>query len=359
MANPPVIIHDWKSSVNNLVTNSDHLIMRRDLLFEIKERWKGGSGWLDMDGSASSFVSPWQTDYSATSSVAGAPGDGVDRWGSPSDVTWGVGLSSNRAWHVLVHPDFFDVGEPLYILIDCTQSTSGQNHAAIGVYFSRAGFTGGATNARPTATDEAQVNPSNGTNATAGWQGHSGTGATSRRFHFQMSDDGRMVRIWVTHDGACVSRWEIIAVENPPSAWTHPVLVSILSGSSTSELNVWSNNWLFQNNKAEFVGYDDVFGLFKVAAGMYFFETTTPSLANRHHGKSIESWSNSLTPGPIPLAILAGEAPAGILEYIPDCWWGNTTLTTGNAGQDEHGNDYAFAVFGDMVTVWPRVAPVM
>lgn len=158
---------------------------------------------------------PWTVLYSCDSAVAGSAGDAIDRWDSDSDLVWN-NTAGAKSWIILKQTG---ISSNFQICISLNTAGSGAAAEYLGfelVVSPNAGFTGGTTSARPTATDETIVN-TGGTQ----WLPTFSTG-------FQMiwnvvqSTDGSITRIWMDYNSFCST---LITIEKPADAvtgWTYP-----------------------------------------------------------------------------------------------------------------------------------------
>lgn len=354
MARAPVPVYDWRYCVNIQVTDPDDETMRQHLLSRIVQCLLGQVACTDNEGAASSITTPWTVYYSCDGTTAGSAGDGVDRWTSDpaANINWNA-AGSLHSWMVLVHEDFFGVGVPLYLLLDCTQSSSSYANAAMGVYFSAAGFTGGTTTARPTAADERQILPSNGTYNNANWQGDYQGTDIQKVLHFTMTDDGTKFRIHLCDGGFCVARWDLFRVEDPPAGWSTPVLMHIMGQTGVSERNVWNINWNTGGNGAQYLGRDGTLGNFGCYACIPCY-STSETIFNTQPANSFDG---TIMPAPIQL-VADGGSVSGPIAVVPDCWWVYDGNGTGDHAENDAGEPRAFAQFGDMLIEWNRTTVI-
>jgi hypothetical protein len=172
---------------------------------------------------------PWTTRYSCDSVVAGAAGDGVDRWDSDADLVWQAAASGTaRSWYVMRNTDGVE------ILIECRAQTT-TSGKQLGIYMSpSAGFTGGTTTQRPTATDEQVL-----TTGDVNTQGHVGCGPASNTtdrayaYHLWHSTDGLVTIVAICHAGNCSGLWYFGRVSQPIGGWTKPVVGAVWGEGST------------------------------------------------------------------------------------------------------------------------------
>lgn len=349
-ARSPEIINTWRHRVNETVSDASDLIMRQRLMSTIMDALVGGGSWVDAAGAASSITDPWEIDYQCDSVTAGTPGDAVDRLTDTTDFVWNT-TAAAHSWAVFVQRNFFGVSDPLYMLIDLTYSNSSQRNGAIGIYLSQAGFTGGSTTARPTATDEHEVRAEGGTTGASGWQGSDATNHDAVAVHFSMADDGTKFRVMVCDGGECVARWDLFHVDDADTNWDRPVLMAVTSHDvEATEVNTWANAWNAQGDGGLYHGYDSVQGAFTAQAGMPGYG----SLETLHTAHASSTFGSRVMPVPIPLRG-NGSPVTGPLTVIPDCWWMHDSPETGEHAEDDQGNLRRFAIFGDMLQPWPGV----
>ncbi len=169
----------------------------------------------------------WTIEYSCDGSTAGSAGDGVDRWGDDiDDVTSLVHVSSDssaRSWIVLKQSA---IASNFQILIDLVGTTNNR----VDIYYSYSeGFTGGAIDSRPTATDEFLLCND------LDW----GTGSASAggRHNVVMSNDGEVTRVFFVGDGNIQGFFSFELPKNIATGWTTPhVCINALKQGGTSVL---------------------------------------------------------------------------------------------------------------------------
>jgi hypothetical protein len=192
----PTLTKTWQYNVNQLLpVAGSNEASAKALLFAIKN-------------SLCTFPqSPWTVVRSSN----GAAVSNGDLWTSAGafsvSYTLPSGGASARGWIVLKNSNLGETANGYQILIDVIFSNG---VSWVGMFSSPgAGFTGGTTTARPTATDEHQLitnynhgspvgNPNWGyTNNSFGW-----TANKVYRFNAMMSTDGKCTRFWLVHDNA-------------------------------------------------------------------------------------------------------------------------------------------------------------
>lgn len=353
MPRSPDPIHTWRHRVNEAVSAVDDLIMRQQLMLTLFDALAGGGTWLDAEGGVSSVANPWEIDHQCDSSVAGTPGDAVERLTSTLDMVWDA-PGTAHTWAVFVQRNFFGASSPLYMLIDLAHATGTQRNGAIGVYLSQTGFTGGTITARPTAADEHEILASGANTNESGWQGADASAHASVSAHFHMTDDGTKFRVHICDGGECVARWDLFLVDDADTAWTRPVLMAITSHDvEASEVNTWTNAWNSQSDGGLFHGYDSVLGAFTCHAGMPVYGASETV----HVDEASSTFNARVMPFPIPLRG-SGTPVTGPLAVIPDCWWVHGTPETGEHAEDDEANARRFATFGQMLVPWPGVIMV-
>ena len=165
----PTIEKTWQFNVNrNVGALSSNTQVNKQLLLDMKNMLIATSSlgtWTNAAGATITPTNPWTVRYSCNGTTAGTAGDGVDRWQSLSDMNPGqmTGVNSltsaARSWIVLKNTTL-DGGGNFQVLFDWLSdtnlgSTFWGDYGSCVMYVSRtAGFTGGTTTSRPTATDE-------------------------------------------------------------------------------------------------------------------------------------------------------------------------------------------------------------
>lgn len=155
---------------------------------------------------------PWTVRGSSNSVAAGM--DQVDRWAADSNIVWGT---TNRSWIVLRQTG---MGPNFEICIDLNGSF--ERWGTIALSFG-AGFTGGAINARPTATDEFVVVSANDIHP---------EGDTQRQIHAWQSTDGECFRLAMCGTNGIPIWWIIEKPRNPRTGWTTPIIHMLRNSSS-------------------------------------------------------------------------------------------------------------------------------
>lgn len=204
----PVLAKTWQYNVNQAfamqatITDTSRLIM-----YAIKTSL---TGWAS---------NPWAVAGSSNGSAAGM--DAIDRWTSAGSLIWNTTVSGlGRSWIVLAQTG---LGPGYQLCIDLASNGTGDGRAGVIVVSPSAGFTGGSTTARPTATDEMQINA-------GAW----GTQANMNyKLHVWQSTDGQCTRLMIYGNNVCSGLAILDRVANPVSGWTLPT-VSCWRGESAN-----------------------------------------------------------------------------------------------------------------------------
>lgn len=341
----PTITETWRFNVSQSIAGATPAAMRQALLLAIVNSLLGLGSWTDGDGVASSITTPWEhvssCDSVATSSV-------TNLWDSSTDLVWNA-EGSAHSWIILRHHDFFGEGNPLYMLINCNPNAT--QNATIMMSFSRAGYTGGTTTARPTATDEHIVRPVAGNVTTAGWQGDDNTTVSvSMRLHFLMTNNGRKFKIFMTRSSVCIAKWELFDCDEDEIGFSEPYLFQIVSEDFVTgaevELLSYSNltdtafNW---------------YGREQGGVGDFRAEPMIPHAQNFSSGNSLPgSPLNGFNGRWMPMPqTLRGVAPAaGPLTPVPDMWWARIAEGTGSPMRDPDLEENNYMQFGYEIVPW-------
>lgn len=291
----------WQFNVNNrIATVVGQTSFIPETLLLIKNIFKG---WAN---------SPWTVVGSSNAVAFGM--DGVDRWNATSDLVWGAG---NRSWIVLRQTG---ITSNFQVLWDLGTSTNTDTMTA---YFSpAAGFTGGALNARPTATDEVRLL------VNEAW------------ISFAASAGGTVVHAWQSTDGAncrvMISAFFDSGVHgfsgamffekplSPAANWSNPCtawMIGTISGS-----NLIFTHWL--NNGNFRARIDNVVGATGAAnTGLY---ATCEGLGAASMMDDLPFQANSRALPLFPIGLARPYAPLrGRFGALPDLWYAPGCATWG------------------------------
>ena len=206
----PTLVKTWQFAVNQTLASTGTLAGNdQQLLYTIKSL-------------LTSFASsPWIVDSSSNAQqpapavFTGSAGAG-DRWASPADCTRPV-IGAEHGWIVLRQP-----GTGMQICIDLPTATNFSITLAVSY---AAGFTGGTTTARPTATDEVIL---------LNVHSYAYNGAAVQfQVHAMQSDDGECTRIqvWRGTTNQC-TLWMFEKAQNPVPGWANPLMAFALDQST-------------------------------------------------------------------------------------------------------------------------------
>lgn len=204
----PTLVKTWQMSLNNAAGNQGSSVLdNRQILRAIKNQLLGFA------------TNPWTTYYSNNGTTAGTAGDGVDRWTADSSLVWAGNIGTSAAsWYVFQNNQIGTGFQMLWFLSPTTNQ--GNNERWFGIWISpSAGFTGGTTQTRPTATDEVQIgfNTGGSTNIWNPW-----TTTQSYRWHAWHSSDGQVTRFVIHYANWVMCRFDIGRIANATSGWTAP-----------------------------------------------------------------------------------------------------------------------------------------
>jgi len=222
----------WEYDLNNLViadgaTVDGAFLSTRQRLFGIKE--------ILINNGSTTFTAPWTVVSSSDSSTSGAS----DLWVDEFDLVWADDDTSNaRSWIVLRQTGISTTFE---VCIVCQEDSTSNDGKQIEVWVAQAGFTGGSTTARPTATDERQLRDST---ADGYWgSGQVNTAYTSQT-HVWMSSDGDCTRIVICIGDVVTGYWAFETPKNPTTGWTDPYFACIEGEANVTTSQVTYSRFL-------------------------------------------------------------------------------------------------------------------
>lgn len=270
---------------------------------------------------------PWAVRYSCDSVTAGSAGDAVNRWAADSNIVWAAAASAH-SWMVLRQTG---IASNYEVLISCENASA--NGSSLTMYVSpSAGFTGGTTTARPTATDEIPLL------ANASWGGI-GSSDSNAKIQAMQSTDGQVTRLLVHVNNTTRTYWSFTKPATSLSAWTNPS-VGIALGSLSAEVITYANLYSAANGKG------------KVSSTTVSIYMTGESVAGVPVGQS-HNFAGDLSGewpiAPIGLASLTASN-RDRLGTVADLWWGADTAPQGQT----YPNDATrlFVQFGVLIFPW-------
>lgn len=315
----PTLEKTWQFSVNNVANaTGDWLTESKRLMFSIKN-------------SLVNFASsPWTVVRSSNASTYGA----ADYWLSYTNCVWGDG-GSPRSWIVLAQAGL--AGGTGQILISLRTDSGGGYPRYYSMYYSpAAGFTGGTTTSRPTATDEVTVVSADT------WDDCTNTAA--RVAHVMQTTDGSCTRVFLCNQGACRGGFLIESLGDSPAS-NHVVC-----------MNLATHTAITCNTSARFVGrYSGV--NFSAYLAMEAYASTR--VVDSHSG-----YSTTFSPSKLPIEPLyVHSETTGALGYhgrLVDLFAGSSSTPTGTT-YPRSPDSKLWAQFSRFVTPWdgsskPRLA---
>lgn len=312
----PVLVKSWQLSANNQVAaqgSVDATIKRC---------------WLTVKNILIGFSNnPWTVVGSSNGVTAGL--DGVDRWNSDSDLL-SAGGSSAHSWIVLKQTG---ISSNFQFLIE---RNSNNVYEQVLYVSENAGFTGGTTTARPTATDEQSlmVNP------TAFWR----NADVQYQIHVWQSTDGACTRIVACASGVSS---QLLILEKPVDAvtgWTRPWYAYAVG----STVNVLVGTTLGGNGYVLKGRGSGAMTLAYVTEAL--ISSASPLYSMTDIGTVQNSFSSEWPMFPIGLISITA-LNKGRHANVPDMWMKPTTLATGDTFPNDAANRQ-FVALGDFIFPW-------
>lgn len=261
---------------------------------------------------------PWTVVSSSNSIVANSS----DNWNSDADI---VNSGGAHSWIVLEQAG---INGNFQVCIDCNNATASFQIATI-VISNNAGFTGGSTSARPTATDETVIiNIGN-------WTGISTDIAS--RLSVMQSSDGECTRIYLAASGTSRMLCIFDKPAQPVTGWVNPsYTLWILDPTFANMFSNYNGKMRHSSTNGNAVmtteGYGTVMGTQDTAWG---------NIPNE-----ISSEWNMFTVG------IASNTVGcrGRHGYLYDLWTGSASIATGDSYPGDASNQ--FAQFGTIILPW-------
>ncbi len=327
----PTLAQSWYFRGNFAIAATGTAInTNRTILKWIVDTLTSTSNWVDGNGASATPANPMTVRYSCDSVTAGTVGDGVNRWAAISNLVWNT-EGSAHSWIVLRFAD----GSQLLLACQAAAVT-GINLA---IYLSpSAGFTGGTTTARPTATDQIAVLPS------TTWTFL--TTDASVKVHMLLSVDGNNIRFVLASGGQASIAWIIGKSTVFDLSWTTPHVGVALSASLGSNAITTSTI----NNAAAFKGR---------AASAADFYLATMSFGGGLACSLLTSADDQSGAWPFlgQQLISTTAANRGAKGYLVDVWYGSTTVASGSSYPNSPPADqHQFAQFGVLILPWFKSA---
>ena len=279
----------------------------------------GGDGTIYTFGS-----NPPTVRYSCDSVVAGAAGDGVNRWDADTDLVWAAAASAH-SWIVL---RYSQIGATFDLLISCESTNSN-----LVVATSLVGFSGGTTTARPTAADE-QIHATTSTGLLLNSEL-----AVGYRFHMQQSSDGKSFRLVMYSSSALKSVFMLGVPKNPVSGWTTPAWGYAGAGTQCLDYTV-----LVTPGVAGIQSRAPGVNMLMFMTAEFFGNSALPLQAVFTAGNQLDGAALPLSPLGLASTTVSAIGRHGV---IYDLWLGLTTSGNGDTYPDDATR--LFVTHGDMV----------
>lgn len=321
----PSLAKTWQFSVNQTVTSggSGNLTAAK-LMRTIKNSMKG-------------FAStPWTVSGSSNAGGSdavptGSAGmDGVDRWTVDTDIA-SNGSNSRHPWIVLRQTGIATNYEI------CFEFQSTGSLGSIWIFVSpSAGFTGGTTKLRPTATDEITIS--------SGGAWHSGADATHQA-HIWQSSDGECTRVLVWRAGTNLCTvWIFDKPSLPPAGWTNPS-VSYFYSTTTGIAITYANLSTGSTGK----GKNGTTLLTPKFSGEG--DTTTLLCNVTSVGTIVNDFDSNWPIFSIGLYENVAASSRGKLGKVFDLWWKPSGATDGDTFPNDS-NNRQFVCMGCLILPW-------
>lgn len=325
---------------------SSVLIQNQQSVIAIKNVLLGGAGqfgWTDQSGAPVAGPTFWSVSQSCDSVAFGAPGDGVDRWDTYTDLVWAASGGA-QSWIVLQSTRAI-TGATLYWLIACQQSGADSNTLYMSTsklgFSLAAGGTNGSTTLKPTAFDEQIMRNS------LPW---GAGGGVPIRFHVLMSSDGRSTRVFTTYQTRLMGLWTMDAMVEATTGVDYNLLAVAFGNAA---LNPLIANSVTQTAQvmARTTGGQAVYGVLSGEGSRYSQNVNAAlpavdrvmwnDIAGANQLTAVGAWGTIATGVPVA---------RGHLGSLVDLWWGSDVVPCGQSFP----NDYSrqLVTMGPFVTPW-------
>lgn len=315
----PTLVKTWQFNVNQAVVAGGSITATLQKLMRLIKNTLIGFG-----------TQPWTVISSSDSVSAGAG----DKWIADANLVWG---NPTRSWIVLQQTG---IAASFQLCIDL--NAAGAGTASI-IISPGAGFTGGATNARPTATDEKVL-----INAAA-WGGSSGTNQ-NYQLHVMQSTDGKCTRVIICAAGiAAMGFWAFEVPVNPPAGWANPSASIALGNASNVGMATFTN---ISQTAAWWGRYSGTNYVMNATGEAWSGGAILPNglLVN------VDDVDGNWPIFPIGLASTT-VGFRGRQGVLPDLYWGSSATNSA----DTYPNDATrqFATFGNIIVPWNGSVPLL
>ena len=315
----PTLAKTWQFTVNQqILALGSALIDNQTLQLNIKNALIGFG------------TQPWTMYYSCSSLVAGAANDGTDRIAAIANIVWG-NAGSAHSWWVLQQTNLGTHAQLLFSM----EGISASGNVMTLVWSPSAGFTGGSTTARPTATDEIVLL------SNAGFGGASALDQ-SVRWSVMQTTDGQCTRIMIA-SAAAVSSWAIFdKLSGPTAGWAIPVVaawnVSVPTTNILATNTLGSAVFKMRNSSISGVGSMTVEGFSTTALPT---DTVIGNISNEIDSTFIMM--------PVGFAGLTSGLRGRHGSFV-DLWLGSNSVVSADTYPNTGTN--LFAQFGHLILPW-------
>lgn len=308
----PVLAKTWQFNVNQTVAaQGTALDTGERLMFIIKNSLLGFA------------LMPWTCSGSSNSSVAAM--DGVDRIITTANI---VGSAGAHSWIVLRQTGIATNYEI------CIDWNSGAANGITLVVSPSAGFTGGSTTARPTATDESVI-----INQSFFFSGVD----TNHQIHVMQSTDGACTRVIGWRGGNNLCTFMIFDKPvNTVTGWTNPSITYAIGNTGAIGIT-----YATLNAGTNCIGRGT--GAFTAQwACESFGGSILPELTNI--GTVVNSFENAWSFFPIGIGSTTASN-RGRHGSLADIWWKPTSVSDADTFPND-ANNRQFVAFGCLIFPW-------
>jgi hypothetical protein len=322
----PTLTKTWQFSTNNIASGASTLDISRTFHLAVKNA---------MTGFASS---PWAMGYSCNSVTAGTAGDGVDRLTTNANFVWG-NAGAAHSWWVLKQTG---IATNHQVLFSC-ESNSATGASFTIVVSPNAGFTGGTTTARPTATDEIVIYSS------SAWTPTSGTAQI--RWNLMQSTDGQCTRLITFTGGTAQNQFIFEKPYQPVTGWSNASASWAAHGTQLTYTTLGSLSGALSariGSTAALLSMSAESLITGVANGGFATNTNFGNIANEVTGE----WPM------LPLGMISVTNPVrGRTGTFQDLWIGSGAVNL--ADTYPSGTSRQFVQFGCLIFPWDGSVPVL
>lgn len=336
----PTLAKSWYFQVNQQISAQTSLaVTNARALRTIKDALLGLGSWTDNAGGTVTPSNNWTVVGSSNGSVAAL--DGVDRWASDTDITWMGSGASAHSWMILKQTA---IGSNFQFLINCRGDDTGSRSSFIEICYSpNAGFTGGSTSARPTATDE--IVPA----FIAAW-GPPNANA-SYRVHILRSSDGKNFRIFLCRSSFVVGFWSIEAAGSPVTGWTYPFFVG-MRGTQTTPASATVVSYANYCSAATMQSKGPTATMLLYLTSECVRSGTVP-VGERMSAINDLSGSVPFLPMGLYSDVASNQGRIGVVN---DMWWGLPNLSEATTYPND--GTRQFCQFGHTIQPWNGTVPI-